>query len=270
MRQPTAEADQKDVSMNTLRVLVVNSDLREAEHLAERLTDARHTALPAAGLEEATEALLVQKFDAVLLGSPLPSECVADFTAKLRKLERSQRAATPAPVLSLSSKVPNGADWCAGERGVDAYLADSFQPAVLFETVTGLAAAIARAGDPPVDASLEFPIFEVEQFRAQVSNDDDLMAEIIDLFLSEAPGQILEMREALAAIDFERLGRAAHTIKGSFASLHAEQARFQAQRLETAAKECNASQCRPALSALEHDLEVLEPQLLSLKSALAK
>ncbi|HEX3683777.1 MAG TPA: Hpt domain-containing protein [Bryobacteraceae bacterium] len=256
--------------MNTLRVLVVNSDLYEAEHLAERLTNAQHTALPAAGLEEATEALLVQKFDAVLLGSALPPEGVADFTAKLRKLERSQRAGTPAPVLSLSSNVPDGADWCAGELGVDAYLADSFQPAVLFETVTGLAAAIARAGEPSVNASPEFPVFEVEQFRAQVSNDDDLMAEIIDLFLSEAPGQILEMREALAAQDFERLGRVAHTIKGSFASLHAEQARFQAQQLETAAKGPNGAQCRQALSALEHNLEILEPQLLSLKAALPK
>ena len=256
--------------MKTLRVLVVNSDRQEAEHLAGRLTDAQHNALPAAGLEEASEALLVQKFDAVLLGSTLPSDGVADFTARLRKLERSQRAGTPAPVLSLSSRVPNGADWCAGEMGVDAYLADSFQPAVLFETVTGLAAAIARAGVPPVDALPEFPIFDVKQFRAQLSNDDDLMGEIIDLFLTEAPSQALEMREALAALDFERLGRVAHTIKGSFASLHAEQARLQAQQLETAAKGCAAGQCRQALSALEHDLEVLEPQLLSLKAGLPK
>lgn len=254
--------------MNTLRVLVVNSDPLESERLAGRLTNARHTALPASGLEEASEALLVQKFDAVLLGATLPSDGVADFTAKLRKLERSQRAATPAPVLSLSSRVPNGADWCTGERGVDAYLADSFQPAVLFEAVTSLAAAIARAGDQPVDASSEIPILEVEQFRAQLSNDDDLMGEIIDLFLSEAPGQIIEMREALAALDFQLLARVAHTIKGSFATLHAGLARSHAQQIETAAKECDATQCGQTLAALESDLEGLEPQLLKLRKPL--
>jgi len=253
--------------MNTLRILVVNSDSGEAERLAGRLTDARHTALRASGLQEASEALLVQKFDAVLLDAALPSDSVADFTAKLRKLERSQRAATPAPVLSLSSRVPNGADWCTGERGVDAYLADSFQPAGLFEAVTSLAAAIARSGDQPVDAS-SGPIFEVEQFRAQLSNDDDLMEEIIDLFLSEAPGQIIEMREALAALDFQLLARVAHTIKGSFATFHAGPARSHAQQLETAAKECDATQCGQALAALESDLEGLEPQLLELRKPL--
>jgi HPt (histidine-containing phosphotransfer) domain-containing protein len=254
--------------MNTLRVLIVNSDLQEAERLAERLTDAQHTALPASGLEEATEALLVQKFDAVLLDSALPSDSVSDFTAKLRKLEGSQRAATPAPVLSLSSQVPNGVDWCTGERGVDAYLADSFEAALLFETVTGLAAAIARTGDPPLNAESEFPIFEMEQFRAQVSNDDDLMGEIIDLFLAEAPGQILEMSEALAAPDFDLLARVAHTIKGSFATLRAGQARRHAQQLETAAKACDATQCSQTLAALKYDLELLEPELLKLRKPL--
>jgi HPt (histidine-containing phosphotransfer) domain-containing protein/CheY-like chemotaxis protein len=252
--------------MNTLRVLVVDTDLQEAERLAERLADARHTALPANGLEEATEALRVQKFDAVVLGSALPSDGVADFTAKLRKLEQSQRAATPAPVLSLSSRVPDGAEWCAAESGVDAYLADSFQPAVLFDAVTGLAAAITRAGEPRANASSESPVFEVEQFRAQVGHDDGLMAELIDLFLAEAPGQMIEMLEALTANEFERLARVAHTIKGSLATFHAVQARTRAQQLETAAKACDGSQCRQTLGALEHDLELLEPQLLSLRN----
>ena len=252
--------------MNTLRVLVVNSDFQEAERLAERLTDAQHTALPANGLEEATEALLVQKFDAILLGSALPTDGIADFTAKLRRLERNQRAAMPAPVLSLSSDVPNGAGWCAGESGVDAYLADSFQPAVLFETVSGLAAALASA-EPSVNASSELPFFEVGQFRAQVGHDDDLMAELIDLFLMEAPGQLVEMREALAANDFDRLARVAHTIKGSLATFYAVQARTHAQHLETAAKASDTAQARQTLSALEHDLELLEPQLLALRNA---
>jgi|SRR5579875_2781277 len=251
--------------MNTLRILVVNSDAQEAERLAGRLADAQHTALPATGLEEAAEALFVQKFDAVLLSSPLPPDSITDFTAKLRKLEKSQRSATPAPVLSLSSEVPNGADWCAGDRGVDGYLVESFQPAVLCEAISGLAAAIARAGETPNKEPSESPAFDVEQFRAQVGNDDDLMIEVIDLFLAESPTQLVDMCEALAGGDFDRLGRVAHTIKGSFASLHAGQAYSHARQLETAAKGCDAAQCRQALSALEYDLQVLEPQLLALR-----
>lgn len=261
--------------MNTLRVLVVDSDPRQAERLADRLADARHTALPSAGLEEAAEALFVQKFDAVLLGSPLPSDGVAAFVAKLRQLEKRQRGATPTPVLSLCSEIPNGAEWCAGQASavaseaitVDGYLAASFQPAVLCEAITALAAAVARTGESRDEKSSDLPLFEPDQFRAQVSGDEELMREIIDLFLAESPTQIVEMCEALAAGDLDRLGRVAHTIKGSFASLHAGQARSHAQQLETAAKHSDAAECRAALSLLQHDLELLEPLLLALRNS---
>lgn len=251
--------------MNRLRVLVVNSDGPEAERLAGRLASAEHSALPACGLEEASEALFVQKFDAVLLGSELPADAVQEFTAKLRELERGQRSASPAPVLSISAEIPDGRTWCVGDQGIDAYLAESFQPPALLEAVTSLAASIARGDEPSGKANAPMPVFERERFRDHVAHDADLMKEIINLFLAEAPAQIIEMREAIAARDLERTGRIAHTIKGSLATLHAQQARSRAQQLETAARAGNAAQCRESLSALEYDLELLEPELLSLR-----
>lgn len=262
--------------MNRLRVLVVNSDAAEAARVTELLAGAHHVALPTSGLEEAAEALFVQRFDAVLLGSPMPPESVAEFTAKLRNLESRQRSATPAPVLSLSPELPNGAEWCAGEPGVergagepgvDGYLADPFQPATLCQAVTSLAQCLSHASKLPAGLSAELPIFDLAEFRAQVGGDTGLMREVIDLFLTESPAQMVDMCEALVAGDFDRLSRVAHTIKGSFAALHAERARCQAQDLETAAKGHDAADCGRRLSALEEDLELLKPQLGSAREA---
>lgn len=255
--------------MNRLRVLVVDDNGPEAERLAGRLASAEHSALAACGLQEASEALFVQKFDAVLLSPELPADAVQEFTTKLRELERGQRSAARAPVLSISAQIPDGRTWCAGEKGIDAYLTESFQPPALIEAVTSLAAAIGRGGEPDGERSLELPVFEIERFRDQLGQDTDLMAEIAGLFLAEAPGQVIEMREAIAAGDFQRTGRIAHTIKGSLATLHAEQARSHAQQLESAAKAGDGAQCRESLSALEYDLEILEPQLLSLREGAA-
>lgn len=268
--------------MSRLRVLVVNHDGPQAEQLAERLS-AEHSALPAGGFEEACEALVVQKFDAVLLGAQLPADGVQEFTAKLRELERSHKNAAPAPVLSLSAHVPDGKAWCAHEKGVtreqgvnghpaveapvDGYLAESFQPAVFLEAVTSLAGSIARCSGPSAQADPQLPVFEPDLFRDHVARDEDLMREIIDLFLGEAPSQIIELREAIASADFKLTERVAHTIKGSLATLHAEQARSRAQKLELAAKSADPAHCREFLSALEYDLEVLEPRLLALRAA---
>ncbi|MBV9761048.1 MAG: Hpt domain-containing protein [Acidobacteriaceae bacterium] len=253
--------------MKTLRVLVVNSDAAEAERITERLSGARHIALPASGLEEASEALSVQKFDAVLLGPRLPSDSVSEFKAKLRSLESRQRGATPAPVLSLAPQLPNGAEWCEGEPDIDGYLLDSFQPATLCQAVTSLAQSILRASKSSPDAPSEAAILDLAGFRAQVSDDNDLMQEIIDLFFAECPSQMAEMSDALEAGDLDRLSKVAHTIKGSFAALHAERARRHAQDLETAAKGHGAEECCRRLATLEQDLELLTPQLESARRA---
>lgn len=251
--------------MNRLRVLVVNSSAPEAERMADRLASADHSALPASGLEEACEALFVQKFDAVLVGAELPADAVQEFTAKLRELERGQRSGTPAPVLSISAQVPNGSAWRAGEQGIDAYLPESFRPVEFVEAVTSLADSISRKSEPASQIASKLPVFETERFYEHVARDKDLMKEIIDLFLSETPAQMIELREAIAGGDFKMVERIAHTIKGSLATLHAQQARSRAQQLESGGKNGDLEQCHESLSGLESDLEALEPQLLSLR-----
>src|SRR5665213_1421567 len=93
--------------MNTLRVLLVDSDPGQARRIASVLSGANYIVLPTVDLEEASEAVCTQKFDAVLLGSPLPPGGLAEFTANLRALEESQRSRVRTPVLSFS---PQSAD----------------------------------------------------------------------------------------------------------------------------------------------------------------
>lgn len=253
--------------MNTLRVLVVDRNQEQAERLAGVLANANHHALPAAGLEEASEALFVQKFDAVLLGSALPSEGVAEFTAKLRGLECAQRAAGRTPILSVATEIPNGAEWWPSGAEVDGYLAPSFQPTSLYEAVRSLAAVSAISMQEGGSADSEWQVLDAEGFREQMGFDQALLVEIVDLFLTEAPQQVIEMREASAADELERVGRVAHTIKGSFGTLHAEVARAHAEALEIAAKQRDVVRCRELLSRMEYDLEVLEPLLLAMRNA---
>ena len=79
--------------MNSLRLLLVDGSSEKSDEISTRLASANHTVLPTAGLDEAGEALFVEQFDAVLLASSFPANSMADFTAKLRRVEQSQRAA---------------------------------------------------------------------------------------------------------------------------------------------------------------------------------
>jgi len=255
--------------MNSLRVLFVNRNSPESEQICSVLAGASHVVLPAGSLDEASEALFVQKFDAVLLGPSLPLTGLREFSANLRQLESNQRAADRIPILSLSSRTPDdpAEPDCRGEFAVDGYLSAPFEPAALTEAVRSLAAAVKNAGSKEEDEAAKLAAFEIEGFREQVGYDADLLVEIIDLFLAETLNQIPAMRDALACADYGQLRSVAHTIKGSFGSLHAPRARFRAQELEGAARSECADSCRILLLALEAELDILRPQLLALRNA---
>jgi two-component system, sensor histidine kinase and response regulator len=254
--------------LNTLRVLLIDGDARQSQIILSRLASANHIVLPASGFEEAAEALCQQKFDAVLLASPLPADGVADFTKKLRTLEMSQRASRTA-ILSISPDLFDDSAWHSSEEaGIDGYLSEGFEAEALTTAVTSFATAVCAPKenhDDPVSANLS--IFDPEKFKAQVAYDRDLMIEIIDLFLSEQRVQIAEMEEALANRQYEHLYLVAHTIKGSLGSLHAAVGRLRAEELETAAKEQDYQRCFHLLSVLKRDMESLEPALLQLRDS---
>ena len=55
----------------------------------------------------------------------------------------------------------------------------------------------------------------------QDDSDDDLLAELIELFLQDAPVRLGAIREAIAGEDWAQLAASAHSLKGSCGSLGA-------------------------------------------------
>jgi two-component system, sensor histidine kinase and response regulator len=254
--------------MNQLRVLVIERDVQKLQRINAALSDARYEVLAAASFDEATEALMVQRFDAILVGSAGDMQAHADFTARLRKMERSLGLLSKTPVLLCSAAVPKGLWTPTNEPWVDAYLPEEFVAATFTDAVVRLAQAVSPATKLKEQVSgSDLPIFEPDKFQAQVAYDRELMVEIIDLFLTERRSQVAELQAALNSADFNRVSRVAHTLKGSLGSLHAALARSHAQELELAAKSTDAQVCRFCLAVLEQDLDTLEPQLIALRNS---
>ena len=250
--------------MNSLRLLLVDGGSEKSDAISTTLASANHTVLPTNGLDEAGEALFVEQFDAVLLAANFPANSLADFTAKLRRVEQSQRAATRIPVLALESL----SEASSGEANCDGYVHEPIDPVALTIDVRRLAAALGKPMEMKVSSGIDdLPVLEPEKFEEQVGYDNELMVEIIDLFLEERRGQVSGMEDCVANKDWDSLSKIAHTIKGSLGSLHAARARSRAQELETAARNSEVEVSLRAHRQLIRDLEALEPVLLELKDA---
>jgi two-component system sensor histidine kinase/response regulator len=257
--------------MNSLRFLLVHRDPEQSEVIASRLERANHTVLPTPGLDEAADALTVEQFDAVLMESAFQQCALQAFSAQLRQMERSGRNGARIPVIALSDLPAD-----SFQSAVDAVVPEPVDPVALTAAVARLAQAVLRPPGPSgaepgarPDASANgaaLQILDPEKFKEQVGHDNELMVEIIDLFLDECKRQEIEMRDALEAGDFELLCRVAHTIKGSLGSLHGMRARAHAQVLELAARDRDEVACWDSLAALEIGLAELEPELLALRA----
>lgn len=256
-------------NVDNLRVLLIENDPSESERISLLLESAQHAVLPLNGLEEATEALEVQKFDVILMPSGAPDQELKSFTAKLRQLEQNGRSALRTPILSVSAEVPGNAGWLeTHEASIDGYLPARFEPAVFAQAVEALAAGVTKGGSEPQSAEWEnLPRFDPAGFQEQMMYDRELAVEIINLFLDECVDQIAEMQQASIDGNLPLLSRAAHTVKGSLGSLHALRSRSCAQELELAAKHGESGRCGPLLDRLIGELAALRPELIRLRDS---
>ncbi|MBV8808553.1 MAG: Hpt domain-containing protein [Acidobacteriaceae bacterium] len=265
MRGPLQGKGAKEMN---LRVLLVG-DSKGCEEVSSSLLAADYTVLPARDLNEASEAISLQKFDVVLLERSIPENSVAEFAAKLRGLEKVQESYNRTPIFCLADgpSIPMQGSPQAS-AGIDGYFSKRMDSLAFTEAVMKLACAVPETSAPTCCADGGLPVFELEAFQAQVGHDHELFMEIIELFLAEQESQAAAMRSALTLGDFGELGRVAHTIKGSLASLHAIRSRTRAQELESAAKSHSLERCQHLLNGLEAELKALEHELQAVRATI--
>jgi HPt (histidine-containing phosphotransfer) domain-containing protein len=101
----------------------------------------------------------------------------------------------------------------------------------------------------------------LEELRESVGGDQEFFAELLDELLDDAPNQLANLRNAVAAGDAEAARRAAHTLKGNGRT-------FGAPELSTLAQELEASSADGDLDAVRSRLDELDRAWESVRAAL--
>jgi HPt (histidine-containing phosphotransfer) domain-containing protein len=99
---------------------------------------------------------------------------------------------------------------------MDGYLSKPIDPHTLFAAVEEGA-----EGSMPTTAAAAPVAFDEDGLRQRLGGDDDLMTDVIRLFLEDLPARLAEIRAAVNGRNAEALRAAAHTLKGSAGNLSA-------------------------------------------------
>jgi len=102
--------------------------------------------------------------------------------------------------------------------GMDGYLSKPIDPPALFAVVEqegdGEGRSLVKAAAGPTT-------FDEDALRHRLSGDEELMTDVIRLFLEDLPARLTAIRDAVTSQDAEALRRAAHALKGMAANLSA-------------------------------------------------
>jgi HPt (histidine-containing phosphotransfer) domain-containing protein len=145
------------------------------------------------------------------------------------------------------------------DAGMDDYVTKPINVEILvnalYRATSGAAppaAVVTAAQLPAAETSGDaLAIFNRREALERTAGDEELLAQIIEIFTAETPALLESIGRLIDSGDHEGAFRAAHTLKGSSANLSAKRTSAAAREIELAARSGDLVTARARLAALQ-------------------
>lgn len=274
----------------SLDLLVADDIAANQKVVAAILAKRGHNVTIAHNGREAIDLIQRTAFDVVLMDVQMPIMDGLQATRMIRQQENhnGQRL----PIIAMTAHAMRGDREACLQAGMDAYLAKPLDSERLVRMVETLAAGLrslppsersifqdSQVFERPVDpapplienetvkhateSSPEAEIWHVETALKRLGDDHELLRNMIEYFLEDAPELLGQLPELLESGNWDEATRTAHSLKGLCSNFEAVTVTETARELEHA---CRAQQDDVAQTLLP----VLQEQVAELQTALTK
>jgi CheY-like chemotaxis protein len=251
-------------ALRSLRILVAEDQAVNRRLVTTILEKRGHKVVQVEDGRQACDAVAAsagRPFDVIIMDLQMPDMGGLEATQQIR--QREAGASTRVPIVALTAHAMKGdRDRCLA-GGMDEYLSKPIDTPLLIATVEGIAepsrqppaSGAATASSPDLASHAVFD--EVAALR-RTGGDRRLLKQLVALYRADAPETLAQIEKAVAARDAEALRVAAHTLKGSVATVGGASARHTALALENLGKTGNLDAAPATLAALRSDLSKLD------------
>ena len=196
-----------------------------------------------------------------------------EVTAAIR--ERENSTGKHIPIIAMTAHAMRGDKERYLAGGMDGYVSKPIDPHLLFAEIERCIAHTEGKTGPVIHSP---DLREYDQCEhldrpsllERVEGDEELLVEMIHLFLEDAPRLMAAMRAALDHGDMPVLERSAHSMKGAAGNLSAHVTVAAAAQLEKDAKNGEVESSGVSLQALEGAVDRLLPVLTELCEGVSK
>jgi PAS domain S-box-containing protein len=234
-------------------VLVVDDNVTNQKIAIHMLETLGHRTDVAANGVEAVDACASVRYDLVLMDCRMPLMDGYEATRSIRAVEGTSRR-TPIVAMTASAMFADHERCLAA--GMDDYLT---KPVRLVDLIDKVDRWIGSDGAPHVledgGASHE-PILDEAVIAELASLGDEVMADLIPVFILDAEARLDDVRTAVRVGDVEGLTGAAHALGGSAGTMGGTRVATRCRRLEDAARNGHLDQAPQDVLSLE--IEVVQ------------
>ena len=247
------------------RILLAEDSVVNQKVTVAMLEELGYRADVVANGRKAVEAVLLKRYDAVLMDCQMPEMDGFQATADIRRHETGSRRT---PIVAVTANALLGAREKCLEAGMDEHLAKPLRLATLQRAIEHVAPSLPRSVpcakesegsdglDPiPVRDAGASPCVDEAALLARVAGNREVLRSVVDTFVDKGPSLLEEMRSVLDSRDAHALERSAHSFRGTVATLAAARAAEAAARLERLAREKDLMAARNAW----YDLRTVSP-----------
>jgi CheY-like chemotaxis protein len=248
-----------------VRILVAEDNQVNQKVAVKMLERLGYRADVAANGLEALEALSRIPYSAVLMDVQMPEMDGYEATAEIRK--REEGAAHHTPIIAMTANAMQGDRERALEEGMDDYISKPVKTeelgAVLerwisrdeVEEKPGTTPALESADISAIpNSSVDYSVLEGLR-ELQEEGESDILEELAEMFLKDAPSQLETLKEATEKGDAQSVERIAHTIKGSCGNMGAVRMEALCSELENVGASGDLSRGPELLEHLEAEYE---------------
>ena len=269
----TEPADQRPKASMRRASLLVAEDHPVNQALARvLLEDLGHRVTMVSDGQQVLEAIKRERFELILMDVQMPIMGGMEATVKVRELE--MMSGTRVPIIALTAHAMEGDRKRFLAAGMDDYLSKPIDPEALHAilqrwlvpaTPVATASATANATATPLSSLLppvpSAMMFDTQALLDRVGGRQELLQDMIELFLSTQPQRMQELRRVSDDRNMERLSRLAHTLAGSFSTMSMDLAALLAREIQRHASGDEPVAAQSAVARLEQVFEQLLQQL---------
>ncbi|MBT3201508.1 MAG: response regulator [Phycisphaerales bacterium] len=256
-----------------VRILLADDNTMN-QKVGQRILEVKlgyHADVVANGVE-AIESLSRQDYDLVLMDCQMPEMDGYEATRAIRDPNSTVRNHA-IPIIAMTANAMKGDREECLAAGMDDYVAKPINPHKLAEAIERY-----LPDEPREDSSTQEDVnatwaeqsstgtsakcpYDKPKALERMGGDEDLLAELVAIFLEEAPGALTQVRKAVSNGEPELITSTAHTLKGSLEVLAADDAVRAALVVETLGRSGNLAGVQEATAALAGEVKRLTSSL---------